>query len=94
MTSTGKTRKSPRGREQEQDITPRILVLHNDDFNTFPHVISSLIEVCGHDELQAEQCALITHLRGSCDIKTGPTLLLEVLRDLLEEKHLTVTIED
>ena len=37
------------------------IVLHNDDVNTFDHVINTLIRVCKHDELQAEQCALLVH---------------------------------
>ena len=35
----------------------RTLILFNDDFNTFDYVIDSLVEVCNHDVVQAEQCA-------------------------------------
>lgn len=48
-----------------------ILVLYNDEVNTFDHVIKSLVEICGHDSVQAEQCAMIVHLKGSCEIKFG-----------------------
>ena len=34
------------------------IVLYNDDVNTFDHVIDTLIRVCEHEALQAEQCAL------------------------------------
>ena len=34
------------------------IVLFNDDVNTFDHVIETLIRVCDHDALQAEQCAV------------------------------------
>ena len=47
------------------------IVLHNDDVNTFDHVIDTLIRVCNHDELQAEQCALLVHYKGKCTGKTG-----------------------
>ena len=47
------------------------LILYNDEINTFDHVIKSLVEICGHDSVQAEQCALIVHLKGSCEIKSG-----------------------
>ena len=50
---------------------PSTLVLYNDDVNTFDHVIKSLVEVCGHDSVQAEQCALIVHFKGSCEVKIG-----------------------
>ena len=48
------------------------IVLHNDDVNTFDHVIDTLMRVCKHDELQAEQCALLVHYKGKCTVKTGP----------------------
>lgn len=47
------------------------IVLYNDDVNTFDHVIDTLIRVCKHDELQAEQCALLVHYKGKCTVKTG-----------------------
>ena len=47
------------------------IVLFNDDINTFDHVIETLIRVCNHDELQAEQCALLVHYKGKCTVKTG-----------------------
>ena len=40
------------------------LVLYNDDINTFEHVIKSLVEVCGHDSVQAEQCAMSRSLNA------------------------------
>jgi ATP-dependent Clp protease adaptor protein ClpS len=47
------------------------IILHNDDVNTFDHVIETLIRVCKHDALQAEQCALLVHYKGKCTVKTG-----------------------
>jgi len=47
------------------------IVLYNDDVNTFDHVIDTLVRVCNHDELQAEQCALLVHYKGKCTVKTG-----------------------
>ena len=38
-----------------QEVRTRNLVLYNDDHNTFDFVILSLIEVCKHDLIQAEQ---------------------------------------
>ncbi len=64
------------------------LVLFNDEINTFDHVIRSLVEVCGHDEVQAEQCALIVHLKGSCEIKSGIREVLEVMSKSLNAKGL------
>lgn len=47
------------------------IVMYNDDVNTFDHVIDTLIRVCNHEPLQAEQCALIVHYKGKCTVKTG-----------------------
>ncbi|RXR19376.1 ATP-dependent Clp protease adaptor ClpS [Flavobacterium amnicola] len=47
------------------------IILYNDDVNTFDHVIDTLIRVCEHDELQAEQCAILVHYKGQCAVKTG-----------------------
>jgi ATP-dependent Clp protease adaptor protein ClpS len=47
------------------------IVVYNDDVNTFEWVIQSLIEVCNHESSQAEQCAMLVHYKGKCDVKSG-----------------------
>jgi len=47
------------------------LVVYNDDFNTFEHVINTLVDVCAHSNEQAEQCTLIVHYKGKCVVKSG-----------------------
>ena len=42
------------------------LILHNDEVNTFDYIIDSLIEVCNHNEIQAEQSATIAHYKIGC----------------------------
>jgi ATP-dependent Clp protease adaptor protein ClpS len=71
----------------------RILVLHNDDYNTFDHVIKCLVEICDHDSIQAEQCAYIVHFRGKCDVMHGADEKLDVCRKLLILKGLSASIE-
>ena len=70
---------SPKGKKQELD--QKSLVLFNDDFNSFNHVIDCLIAICEHDPIQAEQCAVITHFNGKCKIKNGTQ------KDLLSFKN-------
>lgn len=70
-----------------------VLVLHNDEVNTFEHVIDALCDVCEHTREQAEQCALITHLCGQCEIKKGERNNLLLLCSQLEQLSLTVTIQ-
>jgi ATP-dependent Clp protease adaptor protein ClpS len=69
------------------------LVLYDDDFNTFDHVIDTLIDVCNHEEEQAEQCALLTHLKGKCAISSGLYEELKSKQNIISELGLTVKIQ-
>jgi ATP-dependent Clp protease adaptor protein ClpS len=69
------------------------LILYNDDINTFEHVIKSLVEVCGHDTVQAEQCAMIVHFKGSCEIKIGIVEVLNAMSRSLNSKGLNSRVE-
>jgi ATP-dependent Clp protease adaptor protein ClpS len=69
------------------------LILYNDDINTFEHVIKSLVEICGHDSVQAEQCALIVHFKGSCEVKLGVVEVLNVMSRSLNAKGLNSKVE-
>ena len=64
------------------------LILFNDDVNTFEYVIESLVEVCGHEPEQAEQCAMIVHFKGSCQIKSGNMETMNSMSRLLNKKGL------
>ncbi len=83
---------SPRDEKMQDSI--KQLILLNDDFNTFDHVIESLIEVCDHTEEQAEQCALITHYKGRCPVRRGKSDELSTLRTLLSERSLSSVISE
>jgi len=62
--------------EQKKTVTKKNrdheIVLFNDDYNTFDHVIETLIYACDHTPEQAEQCSLLVHYKGKCTVKTGP----------------------
>lgn len=70
-----------------------LLVLFNDDHNTFEHVIDALVEVCEHDLNQAEQCALVAHFNGKCGVKSGSFEDLKPLHKELGRRDLTVEIQ-
>ena len=55
----------------EQEQFENQIVLFNDEVNTFDHVIETLVYVCEHSPIQAEQCALIVHYNGKCTVKSG-----------------------
>ena len=72
--------------------TTSALILYNDDINTFEHVIKSLVEVCGHDSVQAEQCAMIVHFRGCCEVKIGVKEVLNAMCRSLNAKGLNSVV--
>lgn len=69
------------------------IILYNDDVNTFDFVIDSLIEVCNHDVIQAEQCTYLVHYAGKCAVKRGTYKKLRPLCEALLERGLTASIE-
>jgi len=55
----------------EQESRKYQIIVYNDDINTFDWVIESLIDVCDHTPEQAEQCTILIHYKGKCDVLTG-----------------------
>lgn len=76
----------------QHHVQQKRLILFNDEVNTFDFVIESLIEICGHDPLQAENCALIAHFKGKCPVKNGSFEALKPYYTSLSERQLTVEI--
>lgn len=72
---------------------PYALIVHNDDVNSFDHVIECLITICGHSFEQASQIAFIIHHRGKCDAKRGSKDILLSMKEQLQNNHLTCSIE-
>jgi ATP-dependent Clp protease adaptor protein ClpS len=72
---------------------PYILILHNDDYNTFEWVIECLIKICKHEPNQASQCAHIVHFTGKCDIKRGDHDTIMTMYNKLKSCGLSVTME-
>jgi ATP-dependent Clp protease adaptor protein ClpS len=68
------------------------LILFNDDVNTFDYVISTLVEVLGHDIIQAENCAWIAHYKGKCPVKNGSFEQLKPYYNEMTNRKLTVEI--
>lgn len=68
------------------------LVVFNDDFNTFEHVIETLIRVCKHSPEQAEQCTWIIHYRGKCTVKRGNFDFLKPMRDAICDEGIDARI--
>lgn len=83
----------PRESDGIDEVQERYLILHNDEIHSFDYVIQALVEICEHQQEQAEQCALITHFKGQCDVKKGPLPMLRSKKTALSQRGLRVTID-
>lgn len=72
---------------------PNVIMLYNDDVNTFDHVVVALVAYCEHTSHQALQCATIVHHKGKCDVKHGYYHTLEPICTALLEHGLKAKIE-
>ena len=71
-----------------------VLVLHNDDINTFDYVMEILVEICEHSMTQAEQCATITHHKGKCEVRSGTFAEMKELRFKLISRGLKASVDN
>lgn len=72
---------------------PFSLVVWNDEVNTFEWVIETLIQVCGHSNVQAEQCAYLIHFKGKYAVKNGTYDDLKPDCDAITERGIGATVE-
>ncbi len=77
----------------EELLASNVLIVYNDDVNTFDHVIESLVKVCKHESIQAEQCAVIIHNKGKCQVKSGDYSKLEPMCTALLDRGISAVIE-
>jgi ATP-dependent Clp protease adaptor protein ClpS len=71
----------------------RDLILFNDEKNTFDFVIQTLVDVCEHNQIQAEQCTLVAHYKGKCPVMSGLFTELKPKSDEMTRRGLTVAID-
>ncbi|OON68816.1 ATP-dependent Clp protease adaptor ClpS [Hymenobacter sp. CRA2] len=76
----------------EETTDLRDLVVYNDDVNTFDHVIQTLIDVCQHEPMQAEQCTLLIHHKGQCTVKVGSYEELEPMCTAIHDRGISADV--
>ena len=69
------------------------LLIYNDDIHSFDYVIESLIEICEHSDVQAEQCTIIAHYKGYSEVKTGSENIVKEMHIGLINKGLKASIK-
>ena len=77
----------------EEEAGPYSLIVWNDEVNTFEWVIKTLIELCGHTEEQAEQCAYIIHYKGKYAVKHGTFNELKPICEGIKDRGIGATVE-
>jgi len=78
--------------EEIDSTKKKNLVVFNDDFNTFDHVINTLIKICDHSPEQAEQCTFIIHYKGKCSVKNGSYLELKPMKEGITDAGIGASI--
>ena len=77
----------------EELVDERNLIVFNDDINTFDHVIDTLVKVCKHTPIQAEQCTFIIHYNGKCTVKAGEFDDLEPMCTAILDRGISAEIQ-
>jgi ATP-dependent Clp protease adaptor protein ClpS len=69
------------------------LILWNDDYNTFDHVIHCMMKYLDYTEAQASKIAWKVHNEGKCAVLEGSFTEVEVYRKILQQEGLTVSVD-
>ena len=78
---------------KNEEIITSDLIIYNDDVNTFEFVIESIIKICEHSSIQAEQCTWIIHHNGKCSVKRGTIDKLKPMAEAFLERGISAVIE-
>ena len=78
---------------KEKTVDLKDLIIYNDDVNTFEFAIESLIKICEHNPIQAEQCTWIIHHNGKCSVKRGEFEKLKPMAEAFLDRGISAKIE-
>lgn len=71
-----------------------VLIVYNDEINTFEWVIDTFVEILQHTQEQSEQLAYLIHFKGKATVKTAPKSVLRPLRTALVDRGLNAVVEE
>lgn len=69
------------------------IVIYDDPVTTFDYMIETLMEICGHEEMQAMQCTSIIDSKGKCSVKRGSYKKLQPLCEQILLRKISAVIE-
>lgn len=73
--------KAQKNRPKPKKQPPRAVIVHNDEFHTWPYVIDVLRRVCGHPMTTALKLTSDIHHSGRAVVWTGTLEVAELKRD-------------
>lgn len=76
-----KRRRRKQDRTKPKRQPPYAVIVHNDDYHTWPYVIEVLQRVCGHSEEKAYQLTSQIHYTGRAIVWSGALEVAELKRD-------------
>ena len=87
------TRPAEEVEEQTFVLPPYRVILHNDDVNTFEHVIRSILKLTPLKEPEAVKCTIEAHETGSSLLLVTHKERAELYVEQFASLHVTVTCE-
>jgi ATP-dependent Clp protease adaptor protein ClpS len=90
---TGSTRPQVEADPKTRELPPYRVILHNDDVNTFEHVIRTILELTPLKEPEAVARTLEAHERGATLLLVTHKERAELYVEQFASKKLTVTCE-
>ena len=81
-------------KEGVENLESHVILLYNDDVNTFDWVIECLVDILDHTPEQAEQCAWLVHTKGKTAVKHGSIDSLTPRCQALCERGLSAVIAE
>ncbi len=76
-----------------RELPPYRVILHNDDVNTFDHVVASIRKITPLNREEAEQRTLEAHLKGQALLLVTHKERAELYVEQFASRKLTVTCE-
>lgn len=91
--SDSQTTTKPETSESVQTLPPYKVILHNDDVNSFEHVVHTVLELTPLNELEALEKTLEAHETGQSILLITHKERAELYVDQFATKNLTATCE-
>ncbi len=83
----------PETQTRVRHLPPYKVILHNDDVNSFEHVIVAILTITPLKEVQAVECTIEAHETGQALLLVTNRERAELYVEQFQTKKLTVTCE-